>query len=251
MFTRVKTTVELEAMRESGRMLATILQFLAKHTKPAISTKNLAQLAEVELQKLGGASAFLGYDGFPDVLCVSINEEVVHGVPRTDKIIQDGDIVSLDFGVIYQGMITDAAISLIAGKATNTIHQKLIETTEKSMYAGIDAVHDGVRTGDIGAAVEAVLRPPGYGIVRDLAGHGVGHQLHEDPSIINYGYKGTGAVLKRDMTIAIEPMATLGDHKVDLAKDGRTIITKDGSWAAHFEHTIVITDNGAEILTQL
>lgn len=238
-------------MRESGRMLAAVLQFLAKQLVPGMNTKELAQLAATELQKLGGTSAFLGYDGFPDVLCVSINDEVVHGVPRIDKVIHDGDIVSLDFGVTYQGMITDAAISLIAGKKTNTIHQKLLETTEQSMYAGIDALHDGVRTGDIGAAVEAVLRPAGYGIVRDLAGHGVGHQLHEEPSIMNYGYKSSGAVLRHNMTIAIEPMATLGDHRVKLAEDGRTIVTRDGSWAAHFEHTVVITDDSAEILTRL
>ncbi|MGH7241753.1 MAG: type I methionyl aminopeptidase [Candidatus Saccharimonadales bacterium] len=251
MQTRIKTAVEIEHMRESGRMLATVLDVLKASLQPGMSTKDLANIAARELEALGGKPAFLGYNGFPDVLCVSVNEEVVHGIPRDDKIIQNGDIVSMDFGVNYKGMITDAAISAIAGTPRNQAHAKLLAYTERSMLAGIAVVHDRVRTGDIGAAVESVLKKQGYGIVRDLVGHGVGHELHEDPNIPNYGRANTGPWLDAGMTIAIEPMATLGKDRVVLEPDNWTISTADGSWAAHFEHTILITEDGAEILTQL
>lgn len=249
MMTRVKTTSELAAMRESGRMLATVLQYLRGQVVPGMSTKALADLAAAELKRLGGAPVFYGYQGFPDVICISLNNEVVHGIPRPERIIEDGDIVSLDFVVKYHDMITDAAISVLAGTAGKPVYQKLIERTEQSMYAGISAVHDGVKTGDIGAAVQAVLSKFHYGIVRDLVGHGVGHHLHEDPNVPNYGHSGRGTKLDAGMTIAIEPMATLGTDRVWVARDGWTILTQDNSWAAHFEHTILITDDGAEILT--
>lgn len=238
-------------MRESGRMLATVLQLLRRRTEPGVSTKDLADLAAAELKSLGGKPAFLGYQGFPDVLCTSINEEVVHGIPSRQKIIQAGDIVSLDFGVVYRGMITDGALSFVVGKPKNESHAKLVTITEQSMLAGIAAVHDQVRTGDIGAAVQAVLDKHHYGIVRDLVGHGVGHHLHEDPNVPNYGRPNTGPWLSKGMTIAIEPMATLGTDRVYIAEDGWTVLTQDGSWAAHFEHTVLITEDGAEILTAL
>lgn len=249
MFTRIKTTTELEAMRDSGRMLATVLVALKSHVDPGISTKQLADMAAKELKALGGQPAFLGYEGFPDVICISLNAEVVHGIPRETTIVQDGDIVSLDFGVNYRGMISDAAISVIAGKPKSQKHIALVKNTEISLMEGIAAVHDGVRTGDIGNAVEAFLNKHHYGIVRDLVGHGVGHFVHEDPNVPNYGRKNTGPVLNKDMTIAIEPMATLGTDQVLMANDGWTILTADGSWSAHFEHTVAITDDGAEIMT--
>lgn len=251
MQTKVKTPSEIAAMRESGRMLATVLDVLKASLQPGMSTKDLDDIAVRELEALGGKPAFLGYQGFPAVLCVSVNEEVVHGIPRADKIIQSGDIVSLDFGVNYKGMITDSAISVIAGTPRSQAHTKLLAYTERSMMAGIAAVHDQVRTGDIGAAVEAVLKKQGYGIVRDLVGHGVGHHVHEDPNIPNYGRANTGPWLQAGMTIAIEPMATLGTERVVIGPDNWTISTADGSWAAHFEHTVLITEDGAEILTQL
>lgn len=250
MITAVKTPVEIDAMRTSGRMLATVLEVLRKRLEPGMSTKDLAEQAAKELRALGGKPAFLGYQGFPDVLCVSLNDEVVHGIPRADRIVESGDIVSLDFGVIYNGMITDAAISCIAGKPVSEQHKALVRGTEESLKAGVVAVHHGVRTGDIGAAVQAVLDSYKYGIVRDLVGHGVGHQLHEEPNVPNYGKKGTGTQLAAGMTIAIEPMATLGTHQVVMAADGWTILTADGSMAAHFEHTVLITPDGAEILTE-
>lgn len=251
MQTRIKTSAEIEAMRESGRMLATVLQFLKQHVAAGMSTKEIAELAARELATLGGKPTFLGYQGFPDVICISLNEQVVHGIPRTDKIIQEGDILSLDFGVTYRGMITDGALSYIVGKPHQLAHKKLVEITEQSMLAGIMAVHDQVRTGDIGAAVQAVLGKHKYGIVRDLVGHGVGHYLHEDPNVPNYGRPNTGPWLQKGMTIAIEPMATLGTDRVMVADDGWTILTADGSWSAHFEHTVLITEDSAEVLTAL
>ncbi len=248
--TKVKTADEIGAMRESGRMLATVLDYLCHQIKAGMSTKDLSQLAKEELRSLGGQPSFLGYFGYPDVLCVSVNDEVVHGIPRVSHIIQDGDIVSMDFGVTYKGMITDAATTVIVGEA-DARAQQLVAITEKSLTAGIAAVHGGVAVGDIAAAVQAVLEKGKFGIVRDLVGHGVGHQLHEDPNIPNYGRAGTGDRLSTGMTIAIEPMATLGGHKVTTDRDGWTIRTADGSMAAHFEHTILITEDGAEVLTKL
>ncbi len=251
MMTKIKTPTEIVAMRESGKMTAAIVQMLKERIKPGISTKDLAVLAAAEIKAYGARSAFLGYMGYPDVILVSINDEVVHGIPRADKIIADGDIVKLDFGVQYQGMITDHAITTIAGKPKHKRHQQLVTRTLGSLEAGIFAVRDGVRTGDIGAAVQAELDQWQYGIVRDLVGHGVGHSVHEEPDIPNYGKANTGTRLVAGMTIAIEPMATLGNYQVYVADDEWTILTTDGSMAAHFEHTVLITAEGAEILTTL
>jgi len=250
MQTKVKTDSEINAMHESGRMLATVLAMLKTKLEPGMSTKDLAQLARDELRALGGEPVFLGYQGFPDVICISVNDEVVHGIPRSDKIIKAGDIVGFDFGVTYKGMITDGAVSVIAGGTPlSASHAQLVVDTERSMLAGIASLHDGVRTGDIGSAIEASLGKKKYGIVKDLVGHGVGHELHEDPNIPNYGRQNTGPWLKAGMTIAIEPMVTLGTERVYVAEDGWTIMTQDGSWAAHFENTVLITADGAEILT--
>ena len=251
MMTRVKTPAEIAALRESSRMTAAVLQLLKAKLEPGMSTKDLARIAEHEVKAYGVSAPFLGYQGFPDVICISVNDEVVHGIPRTDKIITDGDIVSLDFGINYQKMISDSAISVIAGKPKQKRHIQLVQRTEQALAAGIMQVHDRVRAGDIAAAVQAELEAGGYGIVRDLVGHGVGHELHEDPNIPNYGRAGTGPWFDAGMTIAIEPMATLGTERVYLADDNWTILTYDGSWAAHFEHTVLITENGAEVLSEI
>lgn len=251
MMTRVKTPAEIEAMRVSGRMLATILDSLRSQLAVGMSTKDLADIATAELESLGGKPAFLGYHGFPDVLCVSVNDEIVHGIPNKRRILQKGDIVGLDFGVVYEGMITDGAISVIVGTTGDTKLKTLLQQTEASLEAGIAAVHGGVAVGDIAAAIQAVLDKGAYGIVRDLVGHGVGHELHEEPNIPNYGNPGKGPILQAGMTIAIEPMATLGGYEVLLAEDQWTIKTRDGSWAAHFEHTVLVTEDGAEVLTRL
>ncbi len=251
MQTRIKTPAEIKAMRTSAKMLATVLQALKAQIAAGMSTQDLDDIAVRELKALGGKPAFLGYQGFPKTLCVSVNNEVVHGIPRADKIIQSGDIVSLDYGVLYDGMISDSAISVIVGEPLKKSHADLLKYTESAMLEGIAALHDQVRTGDIGAAVEKVLNRQKYGIVRDLVGHGVGHHVHEDPNIPNYGRANTGPWLDAGMTIAIEPMATLGGDRVYQADDGWTILTVDGSRSAHFEHTVLITEDGAEILTQV
>ena len=246
----IKTPSELNAMREGGRMLATVLQILKNKTAVGKSTRDLAIIADNELKKLGGAPTCLGYHGFPEVICISLNDEVVHGIPRADRIIAEGDIVSLDFGVTYRGMITDAAISYILGNSKQA-DQQLVKVTEESLYIGLAVIHDGIRTGDIGNAVQSVLEEHHYGVVRDLVGHGVGYKFHEDPSIPNYGRAGSGVSLYKNMTIAVEPMATLGSYKVFTADDGWTVLTQDGSKAAHFEHSVLITEQGYEILTKL
>ncbi len=250
MMTQVKTEAEIQAMREGGRMLAQVLHVLEQQVGAGMSTKDVAEVAKQELRKLGGQPTILGYGGFPDVICVSVNDEVVHGIPKRDHLLKEGDIVGLDFCVTHKGLITDAAVSVIIGKADKKI-QKLAETTRQALYAGIDACKADIRVGEISAAVEAVLTKGGYGIVRDLVGHGVGHEMHEDPNVPNFGKKSEGSILRAGMTIAIEPMATLGSYKVKTDQDGWTIRTVDNSIAAHFEHTVLITPTGAEILTAL
>ena len=249
MYTKVKTAEEIENMRVAGKMLATVLQHVKNRATAGMSTQDLADRAAAELKQLGGAPSFLNYNGFPDVLCVSVNDEVVHGIPSKLNILENGDIVSIDFGVTYKGMVTDAALTFAVGDVGPKI-KKLISTTERSLMAGIDVLKAGVRVGDIANAVQKVLDAEHYGIVRDLVGHGVGHYLHEDPNIPNYGHAGSGQVLQAGMTIAIEPMATLGGWQVIMDDDNWTIRTKDHSLAAHFEHTILITEKGYEILTQ-
>jgi methionyl aminopeptidase len=211
--------------------------------------KEIDLLARTELSALGGVPAFLGYQGFPASICISVNDAVVHGIPN-DKPFKSGDIIGFDFGVIYDGMITDAARTLIIGQ-TSSVNQKLVDATKRSLDNAINAVKNGCSVGDIAQAAQDVLENANLGIVRDLVGHGVGHQVHEEPEIPNYGVAGTGSRLKSGMTIAIEPMATLGDWKVVLDPDGWTIRTRDGSLSAHFEDTILITDTDAEILTRL
>ena len=250
MYTIEKNPIEITAMRESGRILAAVLELLKNSVKPGMSTMELNAIAEKELKALGGKPAFLGYQGFPAVLCVSLNDEVVHGIPSHEKVINEGDIVSLDFGVIVDSMITDAAISVIVGNPRGEEDIRLVKMTEKSLLDGINVIKAGVNVGDISEAIQKRLDSNRFGIVRDLVGHGVGHNLHEDPNIPNYGNRGTGPILKKNMTIAIEPMAKLGGYGVVLGDDGWTILTSDGSRSAHFEHTVLITENGAEILTR-
>jgi methionyl aminopeptidase len=251
MLTRIKTAEEIEAMREGGRILAAVLQLLKKSIVPGMITKELADIAAAELERLGGVPSTLGYHGFPEVMCISVNDEVVHGIPSKKHVLNAGDVVGLDLCVTYKGMITDAALSVIVGTTGDAKLTNLLRDTETALHAGIAAVHDGVHVGDIAAAVQAVLEPKGYGIVRDLVGHGVGHELHEEPNIPNYGRAGKGPMLHAGMTIAIEPMATLGKYDVFLDIDQWTIKTRDGSWAAHFEHTVLVTEDGAEILTSI
>jgi methionyl aminopeptidase len=249
MYTRVKSTDELAAMRESGRMLATVHQVLARQIAVGMTTQELDSIAADELKRLGGKPAFLGYHGFPASLCVSVNDEVVHGIPGSYQLV-DGDIVSMDFGVNYRGMITDAARTVIVGNAA-AADALLVGKTKESLDAGIHTICGSTRVGEIAAAVQKVLDGAGYGIVRELVGHGVGHHLHEEPNIPNYGKRSSGPWLQVGMTIAIEPMATAGRHHIYVDGDGWTVKTKDESRSAHFEDTVLITETGSEVLTNI
>lgn len=233
-----------------------VLYKVKEMVKPGISTKDLDKYAEKLIRENGDEPAFLNYCSggakapYPASLCVSVNEEVVHCVPCEEKILKEGDIVSLDLGLKHKNLFTDMAITVPVGKISDS-SKKLLETTEKALYVGIDVAREGNTVGDIGYAIEKFIRPHKYGIVEVLAGHGVGKAVHEDPYIPNFGKKGNGAVLKKGMVIAIEPMINNGTKNVILDKDGFTFRTADGKRSAHFEHTILITDGEPEILTKL
>jgi methionyl aminopeptidase len=248
---RPKTDAEIKNMREGGRMLATVLDTLRQQVMAGMTTKDLADVAAKQIKALGGQPAFLNHEGFPDVICISVNDEIVHGIPSTKKEIKNGDVIGLDFGVAYRSFYTDGAITVVVGNQTNDI-KRLVESTKKALDAGIAVIKgDGTRVGNISAAVQEVLDANKLGVVRDLVGHGVGDSIHEAPNIPNYGSKGTGPKLSAGMTIAIEPMATLGDWQVNVLDDGWTVVSRDGSLTAHFEHTVLITEDSAEILTAL
>lgn len=249
MTTQVKTAEEIAAMRAGGQILAEVLRVVATSAQPGMGTLELSRLADQETIKRGGKPALIGYEGFPEGMCVSINDEVIHGVPRKDKIISEGDIVSVDYCVLYKGMITDAAVTFIVGQPSEAKDIELLAVTKKALKKGIEAVRDGAHIGDIGAAVQRVLDSAGFGIVREFVGHGVGHHVHEEPGVPNHGPKGKGMILKAGMTIAIEPMAMIGSHEIYIMDDGWTVKTRDGSRAAHFEHTVLVTEDGYEILT--
>ena len=251
---KFKSDEEILLLRESGRRLAHVIQEVKKATIPGVSTGELDQLAYRLIKEMGDEAPFFNYQPagaskpFPAAICISVNDEIVHGIPSFERIIEEGDIVSLDLGVSHKGMITDSAITIAVGKVTQKISTLLTET-ERALYEGINAVRVGGRIGDISAAIEKVATKNSYGIVRELGGHGVGHKVHEDPHIPNYGHKGNGPLLKKNMVLAIEPMFMLGKENILLLPDGYTIVTEDGSHSAHFEHTIVITDKGPEIIT--
>lgn len=245
-----KTPKEISAMREGGRMLATVLKYMRDHAEAGMTPKDMAVLAARELKALGGEPAFLGYQGYPDVICISVNEQVQHTIPGFTPM-QNGDIVNFDFGVRYKGTITDGGITVCIGGAVTPDTQRLLEGTETALANGLSMVHDGCRVGDISAAVERTLKSYKLGIVQELVGHGVGRELHEEPDIPNYGKAGKGPVLRSGMTIAVEPITTLGKPGIAQLHDGWTLVTLDHTWAAQFEHTVVVTDNGCEILTTL
>lgn len=246
----LKTDDEIEAMRESGRMLATVLDVLKCEAKAGHTPKDMSAIAARELKALGGKPAFLGFYGYPDIICISVNEQVQHSIP-TSIPFKDGDVVNFDFGVTYKNMVTDSGITVCIGDKFTSDTKRLITGTERALYDGLNVIKAGVRVGDVSAAIERTLRKHKLGIVRELVGHGVGHELHEDPEIPNYGRAGTGMVLKAGMTIAIEPITTLGNPGIQELHDGWTLVTRDGSWSAQFEHTVLVTNSGCEILTTL
>lgn len=249
---RAKTPAEIEIMREGGKKLARVLQILAGQIKPGVRPRQLVDVAEAEIKKAGLQPILKGYEGFPDVLCISVNEAIVHGMPGK-KPFKDGDVVKLDLTIGYKNLILDSAISVYVGTNPPSADiKRLLEGTQRALYAGIDAIKgNGTRVGDISAAVQDVLNKYKLGTIRDLVGHSVGDKIHEEPNIPNYGVAGTGPVLPAGVTIAVEPMASLGDWHIDTASDGWTVVMRDGSLGAHFEHTVLITDKGAEILTTL
>ena len=249
---RIKTSEEIQAMRDGGKILATILANLKKHVVVGMSELEADAWVENEIIKNGAVVTYKTPEvDFPNAICISVNDEIVHSIP-TDYKFEKGDVVSFDLVITYKDMKTDSAFTMVVGEEPTGIKKHLLNYTERSLYAGIDAIKGPVYVGDIGAAVEKVLNEGKLGIIRDLVGHGIGHKMQQAPEVPNYGRKGTGVLLVPGDTIAIEPMATLGgDHiKTDEA-DNWTIKTRDGSLAAHFEHTVLITETGAEILTKL
>ena len=244
----IKTPREIELMREAGRILAQVHEELGKIVKPGISTYEIDKEGEKLIRQFGCVPSFLNYNGYPASICVSVNEEVVHGIPSKKRILKDGDIVSLDAGVIYKGYHSDAARTHTVGTVSKEV-LKLIEVTKQSFFEGIKYAVPGNHLNDISKAIGLYAESFGYGVVRDLCGHGIGTHLHEDPEIPNFARKGRGIKLEPGMTLAIEPMINAGTYKVFWLDDDWTVITADGSLSAHYENTVLITNDGCEILS--
>lgn len=251
----IKTKKEIEILREGGKILGKILDSVIKKVKPGVTTDELDTYAYELIKKAGGKPAFLNYqpDGapypYPATICISVNDEIVHGIPSS-RVLKEGDVVSLDLGLNYKGMFTDHARTVGVGKI-NLKSKKLLSVAEEALYIGIEKAIEGNTTGDIGHAIESFLKPYKYGIVRELAGHGVGRAIHEDPYIPNFGKVGKGEKLVAGMVVAIEPMVNEGGDAVIFEDDGYTVSTKDKKKSAHFEHTVLITDGEPEILTKI
>jgi methionyl aminopeptidase len=246
--TIIKSADEIAIMREAGRIVAVVLRKMGEAARPGMKTRQLDELAEKELGKFSSARpSFKGYNKFPASVCVSVNDEIVHGIPG-DRMLQEGDIVSLDFGVIYKGFQGDSAITVGVGKISPDA-RKLMDVTEISLAKGIEAARDGGNLGDIGAAIQGYVEAHGYSVVKEYSGHGIGKDMHEDPLVPNFGRKGEGMKLKKGMTLALEPMVNIGSWQTRLNSNGWTVRSADGSLSAHFEHTIAIGRNEAEILT--
>jgi len=252
----LKTTEEIKTMRQAGKHLARVLQAVIRTVRPGVSTLELDQLAEKMILGLGAEPAFKNYapegldrNVYPATLCASVNSEVVHGIPRVDKILAAGDIIGLDCGLKLNGYYSDMAVTVGAGKIS-VANQKLLRVTKKALSLGIKTVKDGVHLGDVSVAIQKYVEKNGFSVVRSLSGHGIGKELHEEPSILNFGQPGAGPILRAGMTLAIEPMVNAGNCKVITVSDGWTILTIDGANSAHFEHTILVTKNGADILTK-
>lgn len=243
----IKSEREIALMRQAGRIVATVLSILMKKVKPGMKTKELDTIAGREVERLGGKPSFKGYRGFPANLCVSVNDEIVHGIPG-ERSLQEGDIVSLDFGASFKGFQGDSAVTVGVGEISPRARE-LMATTEEALKAGIAAARPGARLGDVSSTIQKYAEAKGYSVVREYTGHGIGREMHEEPQIPNFGPAGTGPVLKKGMTMALEPMVNAGDWHTRVGDDQWTVFTADGSLSAHFEHTIAITDGEAEILT--
>lgn len=245
----IKSKDEIFLLREGGKILATILKELSEFTKPGMSTMDIEDQAQKLFKTSGGTPSFQNYEGFPAATCLSVNDEIVHGIPRKDKILKNGDIIGIDVGLKYKGMFTDTAVTIPVGNI-NKECQALLDTTREALNIAISKAKPGNFIGDIGQAVQIYVEKRGYSVVRSLVGHGVGHAVHEEPRIPNFGQSRTGMLIKEGMVLALEPMVNIGKYDVITKPDSWTIATEDGSLSAHFEHTIVITKKGAEILTK-
>ena len=244
----VKTQEQIERMRESGRLTAETLEYVGKNIRAGMTTKDVDRMVYEYITSHGGIPSFLGYNGYPASACVSIDQTVVHGIPSDDVYIKEGQIVSVDVGVIYNGWQGDAARTFMIGNVSEE-KRKLVKITEECFFKAIENLRDGSPIGNIGYAVQTHAESNGFSVVRALTGHGIGQDMHEDPSVLNYGKKGTGIRLKKGMTIAIEPMINAGTYQVNFLSDGWSVVTRDGRPSAHYENTIAITEDGVEILT--
>lgn len=243
----IKSTREIETMQRSGRITGKVLGDLIRAAKPGMTTKQLDELAEKGIRELGGVPTFMGYHGYPATICASVNDEVVHGIPG-DYVLRDGDLLSIDIGTTYEGYVSDSAVTVAIGNVSPEA-ERLMKVTQECLMLAIAQMYKGKRLGDIGQAVQQHAESQGFGVVRELVGHGVGTKMHEEPQVPNYGKAGTGMELRNGLVLAIEPMITQGSYHVDTLDDGWTVVTQDGKLAAHFEHTIAITDDGPKILT--
>ncbi len=244
----IKTAGEIEKMRRAGVVVRELLETVRPHVRVGASTLDLEAVAAKKIGELGVKPAFKGYKGYPCVLCTSVNSEVVHGIPSAKKVLRDGDIVSIDTGVVIDGFYGDSAMTVGVGTLPKRT-QQLLDVTEASLARGIEAVKSGATLGDIGAAVQEAVEAEGFSIVREFVGHGIGSQLHEDPQVPNYGKRGRGMKLREGMVFCIEPMVNAGKAEVQTLKDGWTAVTSDGSLSAHFEHTVAVTLDGVSVLT--
>ena len=244
----IKTDAEIACMRESGKLTKNVLDLIGKEIRVGMTTKDLDKIAYDYIKSCGAYPSFLGYSGYPASICASIDDMVVHGIPSDDQVIKDGQIVSIDVGVVYNGWQGDAARTFCVGNVSQE-KRKLVKVTEECFFKAIENLRDGSPIGNIGYAVQTHAEANGFSVVRALVGHGIGREMHEDPSVPNYGRKGTGIRLKKGMTIAIEPMINAGVLQVDFLSDGWGVRTRDRKPSAHYENTVAITDNGVEILT--
>jgi methionyl aminopeptidase len=245
----IKTSREIEKMRVSGKALRQVHNAIAPHVVPGVSTMDLEEIAVKKIAELGAIAAFKGYHGYPSALCTSVNEEVVHGMPNSKRILSEGDVLSIDCGVIIDGFYSDAAVTYPIGKVSPAV-TKLLEVTQASLESAIQQCQVGGRLFDISAAVQELCEAAGFGVVREFVGHGIGRAMHEDPQVPNFGERGKGPRLKAGMVLAIEPMINAGGPEVHVLKDGWTAVTNDGSYSAHFEHTVAITKDGPLVLTR-
>lgn len=246
----LKSPADLERMRRAGRLAAQVLEAVGRAVAPGVTTKELDRLAEKFIRDAGGVPTFLGYRGYTATLCASINEEVVHGIPNPKRVLREGDVVGIDVGATLDGFVGDTAATFAVGRITDEA-QRLLQTTRESLDQGIAAARVGNRLGDVSAAIQRVAEEKGYSVVRDFVGHGIGRNMHEEPSVPNYGTAGTGLRLEAGLVIALEPMVNVGTWRVQVLKDGWTVVTEDNRLSAHFEHTVAVTDAGPEILTQI